>query len=112
MTYLCLIYSPTEPLSTEESQAEWAAYMQFTQEAGSSGKMVGGEGLQPIDTATTVRVRDGKRTITDGPFAETKEWLSGFYAFNCDTLDEAIEWAAKIPGAKHGTVEVRPAIVL
>jgi hypothetical protein len=70
--------------------------------------MVAGEPLQPPDTATTVRMRDGQRIVTDGPFAETKEWLAGFYTFNCNSLDEALDWAAKIPGAKYGSIEVRP----
>jgi hypothetical protein len=112
MTYLCLIYQSPEPMTAAEQQAEYAAYGAFSQEAHASGKMTGGEGLQPIETATTVRVRDGKRLITDGPFAETKEWLSGFYAFDCASLDEALDWAAKIPGAKYGSIEVRPALVM
>ena len=70
--------------------------------------LLGGEGLQPSSAATTVRVRDGERVLTDGPFAETKEQLGGFYLLDCDNLDEAIDWAAKIPGAGHGSVEVRP----
>ena len=70
--------------------------------------MQGGEALQPTTTATTVRVRDGEALVTDGPFAETKEDLGGFYLFECQDLDEAIELAARIPGAQHGSIEVRP----
>ena len=70
--------------------------------------ILGGEGLEPSSSATTVRVRDGERVLSDGPFAETKEQLGGFYLLECDSLDEAIGWAAKIPGAATGSVEVRP----
>lgn len=108
MHYMCLIYSPTgvpEP-SPQQLQQEHAAYGAFTEEARKSGKMVDGQPLSAPDTATTVRLRDGKRVVTDGPFAETKEWLAGYYTFDC-TLDEALDWAAKIPGAKRGSIEVR-----
>ena len=74
----------------------------------SQGKFVTGQPLQPIDTATTVRVRDDEVLISDGPFAETKEQLGGFYMFECANLDEAIKYAAMIPSAEHGSVEVRP----
>jgi hypothetical protein len=110
MQYMCLIYAPTgapRP-SAEEEQQIFAAYGAFTEEARRSKAMVDGAPLQPPDTATTVRVRDGKRTTTDGPFAETKEWLAGFYTFECNGLDEALDWAAKIPGAAYGSIEVRP----
>ena len=69
------------------------------------------EGLYPTPTATTVRVRDGERNVTDGPYAETKEQLGGFYVLDCKDLDDAIEWAAKIPGARFGSVEIRPVMV-
>jgi hypothetical protein len=74
--------------------------------------MVDGAPLQLPETATTVRMRDGKRVVTDGPFAETKEWLAGFYTFECASLDEALDWAAKIPGAYYGSIEVRPLMVI
>jgi hypothetical protein len=74
--------------------------------------MVDGAPLQGVETATTVRMREGKRVVTDGPFAETKEFLGGFYTFECATLDEALDWAAKIPGAKYGSIEVRPIMVI
>jgi hypothetical protein len=70
--------------------------------------LLGGEGLQPTSTATTVRVRDGEALTTDGPFAETREQLGGYYLLDCKDLDDAISWAAKIPGAADGSVEVRP----
>ena len=70
--------------------------------------ILGGEGLELTSAATTVRVRDGERVLSDGPFAETKEQLGGYYLLECDSLDEAIDWAAKIPGAATGSVEVRP----
>jgi hypothetical protein len=69
---------------------------------------VGGEGLQPVATATTVRVRDGERMLTDGPYAETKEQLGGYYLLECKDLDDALNWAARIPEAKSGAIEVRP----
>jgi hypothetical protein len=109
MQYMCLIYAPVDlQLSEAEGGALFEEYGTFTDAARASGKMLAGEPLQPISDATTVRVRDGKRSVTDGPFAETKEFLGGFYIFDCDTLDEAIDWAAKIPGAKYGSIEVRP----
>ena len=85
-----------------------AAYDAFTEEVKAAGAFVGGEALQPTSTATTVRVRDGEPLLTDGPFAETREQLGGYYLLECDDLDEAIRWAAKIPGAATGCVEVRP----
>jgi hypothetical protein len=85
-----------------------AAYYAFTNDSRAAGVNRGGEALQPTSTATTVRVRDGKTVTTDGPFAETKEQLGGYYLFECKDLDEAIQWAAKIPGAKFGSIEVRP----
>jgi hypothetical protein len=84
---------------------KWAA---FTKETFDRGVNRGGEALEPVQTATTVRVREGRTLTTDGPFAETKEELGGFYLLECNDLDEAIEWAAKIPGAQTGSVEVRP----
>ena len=81
-------------------------YRQFGADVGE--RMLGGNALQPTATATSVRVRDGERLVTDGPFAETKEQLGGYYLLECKDLDEAIEWAARIPGAKSGTIEIRP----
>jgi hypothetical protein len=96
--------------SESEMQQLYAEYGKFSEEAQQRGLMLSGEALQPTVTATTVRVRDGETVITDGPFAETKEQFGGFYLLNCKDLEEAIEMAAKIPGAKFGTVEIRPVI--
>ncbi|MCL4131246.1 UNVERIFIED_CONTAM: hypothetical protein GTU68_010758 [Idotea baltica] len=85
-----------------------AGYMGFGEEAGAAGVLVAGEALEPTSSATSVQVRDGDVITTDGPFAETKEQLGGFYIVECDTLDEAVKWAAKIPHAATGTIEVRP----
>ena len=113
MQYLALIYSEeVDPatVSPEENAAEYEAYNAFTAEARRRGAMLAGEALQPTTTATTVRVRDGRTVTTDGPFAETKEALGGFYMLECKDLDEAIELAAMIPGTSAGCVEVRPII--
>lgn len=112
MQYMMLIYGvePTATPTDAESAAEYAAYDAFGKEAAARNLMVSGEALHPVATATTVRVRDGKISTTDGPFAETKEVLGGFYILNCKDLDEAIEMAAKIPGAKRGAIEIRPVV--
>jgi hypothetical protein len=94
--------------SDEENEAVYNAYNAFTNEIRESGTYITGEALQPTATATTVRVRNGQTLTTDGPYAETKEQLGGFYMVECADLDEAIAWAAKIPGAKEGAIEVRP----
>jgi hypothetical protein len=91
----------------EDLEAELKGYEALGKELHASGAFVAGEGLQ-LDTATTVSVPNGERLVTDGPFAETKEQLGGFYLLDCKDLDEAISWAAKIPGARHGKIEVRP----
>ena len=111
MKYLLTIYSDESQwrnLDPEAGSAVMAAYEAFGREAEDAGVLLGGDGLQPTATATTVRVRDGERLLTDGPFAETKEQLGGFYLIDVGTIDEAIAWAAKIPGAQNGSVEVRP----
>ena len=111
MKYLLTIYqdeSSFADVSPEEGKAVMDAYYAFGQEVSEAGAFLAGEGLQPTATATTVRVRDGERLLTDGPFAETKEALGGFYLLECKDLDEALDWAAKIPGAQQGSVEVRP----
>jgi hypothetical protein len=114
MQYLMMIYSQ-EADWTKMTDAEHAAmhqeYMQFTQEIADSGKLRGGNQLQPIAAATVVRVRNGKRVVTDGPFAEAKEQLGGYYLVEANDLDEAIAVAARIPGARYGAVEVRPIVV-
>ena len=111
MEYALLIYGSPEStanLSQAESQAIFQGYMEFTKWLEGSGKMKSGRPLERISSATTVRVRNGKTTTTDGPFAETKEQLGGFYLVDAKDLDEAIAIAAKIPGAKYGCIEVRP----
>ena len=113
MRYLLAIYgdeSQRDAMTPEDGVAMMEAYNAYTQEVERAGVMLGGDGLQASSTATTVRVRDDERLITDGPFAETREQLAGFYLLECKDLDEAIEWAAKIPGAQTGTIEVRPVI--
>ena len=89
-------------------QQMYGAYMAYNMELAGAGVLVGAASLQPIATATTVRVKSGKPTTTDGPFAETKEQLGGYYIVNCANLDEALKWAAKCPGADGGSCEVRP----
>ena len=111
MQYLLMIYTDeaAEAQATpEQMQAMMGAYGACTHEMKEKQVYLGGNPLQPTSTATAVRVRDGKTLATDGPFAETKEQLGGYYLVNCRDLDEAIEYAAKIPGALHGTIEVRP----
>jgi hypothetical protein len=111
MQYLALIYADETVWATfsdEQRQAAYQEYFRFGDEGRKAGVVVGGNELDATSTATTVRVRNGERLMTDGPFAETKEQLGGYYLFECKNLDQAIEWAAKIPGAKHGSIEVRP----
>jgi hypothetical protein len=111
MQYAMLIYaSETEAkkrTAAEQGQLS-AEYGAFSQEMGRNGKLKGGEPLESSTTATTVRVRNGKTVVTDGPFAETKEQLGGFMLIEANDLDEAIAIAARIPSSKHGTIEVRP----
>ena len=110
MQYALLIYTqePSEETPEDVMTAEFAAYEEFTNHIRERGAMLAGEALQPVATATTVRVVDGKTLTTDGPFAETKETLGGFYLVEAADLDEAIGYAAMIPGAAHGSIEVRP----
>jgi hypothetical protein len=105
---ICTDEAGLEALSPEEQAAGLAAYQAFGEEMGRRGVLQGGERLRPTTDATTVRVRDGEVLTSDGPFAETKEQIGGFYLVDCKDLDEAIEVASKIPGARHGTIEVRP----
>ena len=115
MHYLILIYGDEKAwnsLPPEEAQKEFAAYGAYTQELIAAGVSRGGAALAPVGTATTVRVSGGKTAMTDGPFAETKEQLGGYYLIEVPNLDEALKWAAKCPGARHGCVEVRPLAIL
>jgi len=111
MRYLLLIHT-SEALEAEMSPDQMGeimeGYMRFSEELEGSGAHLESARLQPAAAATTVRLRDGKRTTTDGPFAETKEALGGFYLIEAPDLDAAIAWAEKIPSAAHGCVEVRP----
>jgi hypothetical protein len=111
MKYLCLIYEAEQnyaTMSEADMGALMGAYFAFTNGIKASGQYLAGEALKPVNTATTVRVRNGKVSTTDGPFAETKEQLGGFYMIDARDLNDAIQIAAKIPGASTGSVEVRP----
>lgn len=113
-TYLALIYADEQQWATlpaEERDAIYDDYRRFADEAGAAGVVTGGNELAATDTATTVRVRDGETLVTDGPFAETAEALGGYFLLQAGSIDEACAWAAKIPGARTGVVEVRPVYV-
>lgn len=115
MQYMLLIYDDpgTSPAQdSPEAQGEYGEYMKFSQAVAEKGLMVSGAPLEPVDTATTVRVHSGETVLSDGPFAETKEWLAGYYLLDCPDLDTAVEHAARIPAARHGAIEVRPVMVL
>jgi len=105
---ICTSDADLAALSPEESAALLAEYGTFNEDMGRRGILQGGERLRPVADATSVRVRDGEVLISDGPFAETKEQIGGYYLVDCKDLDEATEVAAKIPGASNGTIEVRP----
>jgi hypothetical protein len=110
--YMLLIYTPAEGgLSPEEAQAELPRWAQYTQDLQDAGVMVAGDALQPVETATSVRIQDGETVVTDGPFADTKEVLGGYYIIDVPNLDEALKWAARIPSAPRGPVEVRPVMI-
>ena len=111
MQYMLLIYGDEKAwfdLPKDQLEQGYKAYMDFTDEIAKSGCLRGGSELKPIATATTVRVKNGKAAMTDGPYAETKEQLGGYYLIDVPTLDEALKWAAKCPGSWDGAVEVRP----
>lgn len=114
MQYLLMIYEP-EKVWTEMSEdgrnKMFGEYMEFTSSVKASGHFKAGDALQPTATATTVRVRDGKTQVTDGPFAETREQLGGYYLIEAANLDEATKIAARIPSARFGSIEVRPIMV-
>ncbi len=105
MQYLLLINDE------EDDRGLMPEYMEYTEALQASGALAGANQLQPAHTATTVRVRNGEILVTDGPFIETKETLGGYYLIEVDTLDEALEWAAKIPSARFGHIEVRPVVM-
>jgi hypothetical protein len=111
MKYLCLIYDEEKKLAAmakSESDAFMGEYGAFTESAKSSGHYLSGNPLQPVHTATTIRSRNGKVSTTDGPFAETKEQLGGYYLIEAKDLNEAIQVASRIPSVKTGSIEVRP----
>ena len=110
MRYALLIYVEPWETTSEQDREVMEAYNAFTQEVTEAGAMRGGEALHESKMATSVRVRNGQTLVTDGPFAETKEEFGGFYMVEAENLDEAIKWAAKIPGAVRGTIEVRPVV--
>lgn len=113
MQYMLLIHEDEQAfqgLTEAERQSIYAEYRQYSQEISASGHYISGSELQPTSTATSVRVRDGKRLVTDGPFAETREQLGGYYLVEAKHLDDAIALAARIPSARTGTIEVRPLV--
>ena len=113
MKYLCLIYdeeAKLEAMPKSDADAFMGEYFAFTQGIQESGQLVAGEALQPVQTATTVRIRNGRVSTTDGPFAETREQLGGFYLIEARDLNEALQVAARIPSARTGSVEVRPVV--
>jgi hypothetical protein len=110
MKYMLLIYLDEQVLSETERQACYIESTELAHDIQSTGKFLGANPLQPVAMATSVRIREGKRFVTDGPFAETREQLGGYFLIDANDLDEAIAIAARIPMAKKGTVEVRPVV--
>jgi hypothetical protein len=108
MKYLCLVYCDEAKLHSLPESPEDAECQAYADAVGASGRMLAAEALEPVSTAATVRVRDGQVTVVDGPFAETKEQLAGFYLVEAEHVEEALELAAGIPAARIGCVEVRP----
>ncbi|OQW57297.1 MAG: hypothetical protein A4S17_04855 [Proteobacteria bacterium HN_bin10] len=114
MQYMLLIYgeeSAWANLSPDQLSAEMGAYFAYTEDLQKAGALRGGDELHPVATAKTVSVSGGKQKVVDGPFAETKETLGGYYLIEVETQEEALKWAAKCPGARHGRVEVRPVVM-
>ena len=112
MQYMLLVYMDEQALDETEREQCYVESVQLTHDLNSTGQYLAAAPLHPTSTATSVRVRDGKRLVTDGPFAETREQLGGYYLIEAKDLDEAVAVAARIPGARRGTVEVRPVIEL
>jgi hypothetical protein len=110
MKYMLLLYVPAEVREDESARAPMQAWYDYTRELQEAGVERGNNALQGLDTATTVRERDGERLVADGPFAETKEMLGGYYLIDVPDLDAALAWAAKVPNAPYGSVEVRPVV--
>jgi len=114
MQYLLLINDDEShwgAMPEDERNAMLAEYGRYTEELAASGSLVSANQLQPSSTATVVHVEDGKTITTDGPFTETKEVLGGYYLIDVTTLDEALEWAAKLPSSRYGHIEVRPVVM-
>jgi hypothetical protein len=113
MKYLLAIYTDETDLAAMahgDREAMYAEYAQFAEDMGRRGMMIDGAELRPTTAATTVRVRDGRALVTDGPFAETKEQLGGYFVLDCESIDDAIEAAGRIPSARNGSIEVRPLV--
>lgn len=110
MKYMLLIYAADNAVDESQRQHCYEESTQLTHELAARGQFLGASPLQPVSTATSVRVREGKRLVTDGPFAETREHLGGYFVIDAKDLNEAIGVAARIPGARWGTVEIRPMI--
>ena len=111
--YMLLIYgeeSAWASLSPDQLSAEMGAYMAYTKEMAQAGVLVAGDELHPVSTAKTLSVSNGKQKVVDGPFAETKETLGGYYLVNVESEADALAWAAKCPGARYGRIEVRPVV--
>jgi hypothetical protein len=111
MEFVALIYNDEaawEGTGEDDRMSIYDRYLKLSEEGRVAGVVKGGNELQPVDTATTVRLRDGQMTVVDGPYAEVKEALGGYFLFDCASIEEAIEWAARIPAAETGAVEVRP----
>ena len=114
MEYMLLIYGSErawQSVSEEDLNALYAEYGKLTDDLREQGKLISSNELQPTSTATSVRVRDGETLVTDGPFADTKEVLGGYYLIEAESLDEALEWATRIPNARDGVIEVRPVVM-
>jgi len=110
MKYLLLIYMAENAMTEDQRQHCYQESTELAHDLNAKGQFLATAPLQPVSTATSVRVRDGKRLVTDGPFAETREHLGGYYLVNAGNLDEAIDIAGRIPGARVGTVEIRPVL--
>src|ERR1043165_2304457 len=110
MKYMLLVYLDEKALSEDERQKCYGESIELTYQLRSDGKYLAASPLHPTGTATSVRVREGKRLVTDGPFAETREQLGGYFLVDANNLDEALKIAERVPAAKHGTIEIRPVL--
>lgn len=114
MQYMLLIYGEEAAwanMPPEKLSEEMGAYFAYTEELAKADKLVAGDELQPVNTAKTVSLMGGKHSVVDGPFAETRETLGGYYLIKADSMEDALKWAAKCPGARYGRIEVRPVMV-